>query len=393
MFKNVADQYIFMSARDIISDAPKTGDAGNITINITGDNGALAASSSSVSELDATNAPGVYKLALTQAETNADSIVFAGLSTTAGVEIVPLIIQTQSSDAQIAGFVWDEVLTGATHNIPTSAGRRLRQLATTVTRDGTAQGPGAGTNQIQLDSGASSVDGTYDPSIIRLTEGTTGGGQARLILEYHGATRTATLDRDWKVLPDNTSEFVIFSDAGRDSVNEGLATAGTASTITLNALASSSDDAYKNQNIQIRSGTGADQVRRISAYNGMTRVATVSRDWDDIPDTTTGYVMLPDACKEIQAINGTELTDKSGTNWLTFFDNADTLATLTADDITFLKNVIEGDMTVDTTTTPWQMVIKIKGTSTELIRKDLKTTAAADITSDASIIGQKTEPA
>lgn len=96
MFKNIASQYIFIVARDVVSDAPKTGDAGNITVNITGDNGALGASSNSVSELDATNAPGIYKLALTQGETDADSIVFTGLSTTAGVEIKPLIIQTQT---------------------------------------------------------------------------------------------------------------------------------------------------------------------------------------------------------------------------------------------------------------------------------------------------------
>lgn len=33
------------------------------------------------------------------------------------------------TSAQIADAVWDEILTGATHNIPTSAGRRLRQVA------------------------------------------------------------------------------------------------------------------------------------------------------------------------------------------------------------------------------------------------------------------------
>ncbi len=96
MYKNVAGQYIFVFARDIVADAPKTGDSANITINITGDNEALGASGNSVSELDATNAKGIYKLALTQDETNYDIIVFTGLSTTAGVEIVPLIIQTQT---------------------------------------------------------------------------------------------------------------------------------------------------------------------------------------------------------------------------------------------------------------------------------------------------------
>jgi hypothetical protein len=96
MYKNVSGQYIFITARDIISDAPKTGDNANLTINITGDNGALGASGNSTTELDATNAPGVYKLLLTQAETNYDSIVITGLSTTAGVEIDVEKIQTQT---------------------------------------------------------------------------------------------------------------------------------------------------------------------------------------------------------------------------------------------------------------------------------------------------------
>jgi hypothetical protein len=75
---------------------------------------------------------------------------------------------------EIVDGVWDEVLTGAT---------------------------GANNNQIQFDTGASAVDGAYDPAMVVLIEGT-GVGQSRLILQYDGATRTATVDRDWKVNPD-----------------------------------------------------------------------------------------------------------------------------------------------------------------------------------------------
>jgi hypothetical protein len=219
MFKNVSGQYIFIFARDVISDAPKTGDNANLTINITGDNGALAASSNSTTELDATNAPGIYKLALTQGETNADSIVITGLSTTAGVEIIPVIIQTQT------------VMVGT-----------------------------------------------------------------------NGANTVEPLDK----------------------------------------------------------------VANISAFSAVTGQLV-----EVIADTT--------------GLNGDPMvgTDDAATEAKQDVNDANVL---------FLKNVSEGDMTVDTTTTPWQMVIKIKGTSTELIRKDLKTTAGDDITSDASIIGQKLEP-
>lgn len=197
----------------------------------------------------------------------------------------------------IADQVWDEILTGATHNIATSAGRRLRQLASTIVHSGTAQGAGTGNNQIQLDTGASSTNSAYDPGLVYIETGT-GAGQTRLILQYNGSTRTATVDRDWRVNPDNTSEFVILGDAGRQHVNEGLAQAGTSTTITLNTNASSSDDAYNGQLIFIRSGTGQDQVALVEDYVGSTKVATIKTrsangQWAVTPDSTSAYVMMP----------------------------------------------------------------------------------------------------
>lgn len=199
--------------------------------------------------------------------------------------------------APIANAVWDEVLTGATHNIASSAGRRLRQLASVIVRAGTAQGPGTGNNQIQLDAGASSINGDYDPNVIFIETGT-GAGQSRLILQYNGSTKVATVDRDWRVNPDNTSEFVILADAGRNSVNEGLAQGGTSTTITLNASASAIDDAYNGQLVFIRSGTGQDQVGLVEDYVGSTKVATIrtrsaTGQWATVPDTTSAYMMIP----------------------------------------------------------------------------------------------------
>jgi hypothetical protein len=193
--------------------------------------------------------------------------------------------------ADVADAVWDEILTGATHNIATSAGRRLRELAGNIIYSGTCQA-GSTSNTIVLDAGASAIDGSYDPSTIALVEGT-GAGQCRNILQYDGATRTAAVDRDWKVTPDATSEFIINGNAGREHVNEGLAQGGAANTITLNTLASAADDAYNGQVIFIRSGTGADQVRWVTAYNGTTKVAMVNDTWDTTPDTTSAYCILP----------------------------------------------------------------------------------------------------
>ena len=192
---------------------------------------------------------------------------------------------------ETAKIVWDRVLTGGTHNITNSAGRRLREAAqTTVITSGTAQGPGVNDNQIQLASGASSVNGAYDPALVVIVAGT-GEGQTRLILEYKGSNRTATVDRGWKINPAGDSEYIIVPDAGREHVNEGLARAGTSTTIKLNALASSEDNAYLGQTILIRSGTGEDQARVILAYDGSTKIATVHTAWGITPDTTSAYVM------------------------------------------------------------------------------------------------------
>lgn len=194
---------------------------------------------------------------------------------------------------EIVDGTLDEVNTGATHNVNNSVGKQLRQASETlIITSGTAQGAGANDNQIQLAAGASAIDGAYDPAVVVLVGGT-GSGQSRLILQYDGATKMATVDRTWKVNPDDTSEYLIAPDPGREHVNEGLAQAGAANSITLNVLASSTDDAYIGQTIFIRSGLGEDQARLVDTYDGTTKIAIVHDAWDVVPDTTSGYVMLP----------------------------------------------------------------------------------------------------
>ena len=55
-----------------------------------------------------------------------------------------------------------------------------------------------------------------------------------------------------------------------------------------------------------------------------------------------------------------------------------------------IQKLIEADRTIDTTTTPWQLVYKEKGTVTELLRQDIKDTAGADMTATTQVIGQLT---
>jgi hypothetical protein len=86
MKKNVAEQYVAFYFIDSTTDEGKTGDAANITAYVSLDGAAESAATNAVSELDATNCPGVYLLELDATETNADTVVVFAKSGTANIE-------------------------------------------------------------------------------------------------------------------------------------------------------------------------------------------------------------------------------------------------------------------------------------------------------------------
>lgn len=65
----------------------------------------------------------------------------------------------------------------------------------------------------------------------------------------------------------------------------GLAQAGASGTVTLPAAASATDDYYVGQLVGITTGTGAQQARKITDYNGTTKVATIGPNWATTPST------------------------------------------------------------------------------------------------------------
>lgn len=234
---------------------------------------------------------GLYDLDLEASEINYD--MMALVMTASGGATTCILINTYVSEQIIPDGVWEADLSD--YITQGSAGRRLRNITSVVILDGTCPSAPLNTNEVVLNGDASTVDGAYDPAEISIVAGA-GAGQTRLVLQYIGATKTCIVDRDWKISPDDTSEYIITGDAGREHVNEGLAQAGsTALTIKLNVLASSDDDAYNDQTVFIRSGLGADQARKVLDYDGTTKIATVDRAWDVDLDATSAYVMLPTA--------------------------------------------------------------------------------------------------
>jgi len=93
--KNVASQKVLIFAWDTVARSPKTGDAGNITAYISKDGGAAVQSDDdNPTELDATDLPGIYAFDLLQAETNCDLFALKAGSSTADVEVDPVIVYT-----------------------------------------------------------------------------------------------------------------------------------------------------------------------------------------------------------------------------------------------------------------------------------------------------------
>lgn len=100
---------------------------------------------------------------------------------------------------EIANAVWDTTVSG--HVTTGTFG-----VANQGTRTATAQAGAAGT--ITLDSSASATDDLYNGCVIAIISGS-GAGQSRLISDYVGSTKVASVTPNWITNPSVTSIFVI----------------------------------------------------------------------------------------------------------------------------------------------------------------------------------------
>ena len=195
-----------------------------------------------------------------------------------------------------ANLPWDRILTGSTHNLATSAGRRLRQLEQAfVHASGTIAAVGSGHN-ITLDGGAVATADYYIGDRLQITEGV-GAGQSRLIVAYN-SSKVAILDSDFITNPNTASLYdvvaadvhVSLSDA--DLASGFVAVATNTTTITLDATnAVATTDYYKNEFIVFTHGTGAGQAREITGYTSG-RVVTMSPALTTALDTDTVWHIM-----------------------------------------------------------------------------------------------------
>ena len=227
----------------------------------------------------------------TEMDTSFNSVVTAVDAILLDTGTNGVLLAASATSAQLVDDVWDELLTGGTHNIASSAGRRVREIGAFAIHSGTAQ---AGNSMsITLAASADANDGVYNRNLIVLTDNN-GVGQTRTIVDYDGISKVVVVDREWRVHPDNTTAYQIVPDDTPLTVDHGLAIAGTATTITIRPYASSVDNAYLCNIVAIIAGTGRGQARLVGSYDGTTNVITIcGDDWTTTPDTTSVYVMMP----------------------------------------------------------------------------------------------------
>jgi hypothetical protein len=114
-----------------------------------------------------------------------------------------------AATAALVDLIWDEPLTGATHNVATSSGKRLRQSTAFQQIDSTVIDASATTTTFitGLDS---AVDDFYSDSMLVFTDGAL-AGQVRSIVDYIGATKTIILEEPLTSAPVNGVAFTIVS--------------------------------------------------------------------------------------------------------------------------------------------------------------------------------------
>jgi len=122
-----------------------------------------------------------------------------------------VLLATTATSAQLVDNVWDEVLTGVSHNVGDSSGKRLREMFDAgFYEEETAQSGAAET--ITLATTADSNNDFYNMMVIHIIDGT-GIGQSRTLYNYNGTTKIANVCENWVITPDNTSKYIISAHA------------------------------------------------------------------------------------------------------------------------------------------------------------------------------------
>ena len=241
------------------SDGPKTGDVGNHALRIIED-GVIGTIAGSPAEIDATNAPGMYKVAITAAENTADVVTLCGKSSTSGVTVSPSTwTNITNADANVAAILTD---TGTT-----------------------------------LDGKLDTIDGIVDAILV--DTGTTLDGKINTI---DGIVDAILVDTDVlgaSPIAANITQISGGTDAvsslkkGSVSILQGSVTSGSTTTsIVGTGSLSTVDEFYTDRMILFTNGALEFSGRAIAAYTGSTKTFTVSPAFTSAPASSNTFIIV-----------------------------------------------------------------------------------------------------
>ena len=253
--------------------------------------------SSGFKEIDATNMPGWYQFCPPNAAlaSGAKSCAFHLKGAT---NMAPLPIEvdlqgdvnvthwlgTAASTPTVAGVpnvnvkTWNDLTTVALPLVPTVAGRTLDVSA----------GGEAGIDWANVGTPGSTV--ALSATTVNAVTTTTTATNVTTVNGLAANVITAASIADGAI-----DRATFAADTGMQSVRSNTAQAGASGSITLDASASSTTDFYVGQWVYLTGGTGVGQSRVITAYNGTTKVATITPNWATNPDVTSTFAIYPAA--------------------------------------------------------------------------------------------------
>jgi hypothetical protein len=240
------------------ADGPKTGDVGNHALRIIED-GVIGTIAASPAEIDATNAPGMYKVAITAAENTADVVTLCGKSSSSGVTISP--------------STWTNIT-------------NADAAATTASSLGASNSTKLGV-----------IDGIVDSILV--DTGTTLDGKLDTIDGIVDAILVDTAVLGASPIAANIMQIAGGTDAvsslkkGSASILEGSVTSGcTTTSIVGTGSLSTVDEFYTDRMILFTSGDLEYSGRAIAAYTGSTKTFTVSPAFTSSASSSDTFIIV-----------------------------------------------------------------------------------------------------
>jgi hypothetical protein len=299
--KNTAGQKFNVLAVNSATGLPVTGDAANITAQISLDSGAFAAiADTNPTELDATNAAGVYVFDLSQVETNGDVLTIVPSSATSNVQLDMLNIYTvvlSDYKADVSALATSASVAALNDFDPASDTVANVTLVATTTANTDMRGTdGANTvtpNTIApANSDISAIKTKTDQFVFTVTNqvdanSLTGGTSPSAVADavWDEAASGHNIGGSFGKFIRQMKEGLIVDEA---TVDDSSAT--TTSFIT--TLPKSVDDFYNDDTLVFISGDLTGQSRIVHEYDGGDLRVTFDEPLTSVPSDTDEFILL-----------------------------------------------------------------------------------------------------